>query len=249
MPGTVNPQLAAIRQKGAATDEATKKGTKTVQDRDTDGAEVASGKNDPQQQMQQMLQMASQAGSSLLQLPTQLLQTAAQTAQQAGQTVGQMAQQGAQQLSQFNKQDPEKPKDTKELTDPSKTGGGGAGAGKGGGAGAGGGGGGVPTVGGALPGAASATQIAASPTTGGRTTATTATAMPMGGMPMMPMHRGAQGEAGSGVTPGAEAEEVAPLVDGAVLPFVDQQIGALPVIETGEEPARPPFDTTALGDK
>jgi hypothetical protein len=71
----------------------------------------------------------------------------------------------------------------------------------------------------------------------------------MGGMPMVPPHRGAQGDGGSGVTPGAEAEEVAPLLDGAALPFVDQQIGALPVIETGEEPARPPFDTTVLGDK
>lgn len=248
-PASVEPQLAAIEQRGRGTDDATQQGTRTVEERDKDGAEVVSGKNDPQQQMQQMQQVASQSGSSLLQLPTQLLQTATQTAQQAGQIVGQMAHQGAQQLSQLNKQDTFQPKDTKELTDPSKTGGGGAGAGKGGGAGAGGGGGGsVPTVGGALPGAASATQMAASPA-GGRTTANTAPAMPMGGMPMVPPHRGAQGEGGSGVTPGAEAAEVAPLVDGTALPFVDQQIGALPVIETGEEPARPPFETTALGDK
>ncbi|WP_156485708.1 hypothetical protein [Tsukamurella pseudospumae] len=243
------PEIEATEQRQRATDEATQKGTKVVKEGDTKSGDLVSGKDD-QQQMQQMLQMASQAGSSLLQMPTQLLQTAAQTAQQLGQTAGQFAQQAAQ-MAQQTKTNTTDPSKVTPTTDPTKGKGTGAGAGAGkGGGGGGGGGGAVPTTGTgtALTGAVSATQVPSKSVAAASTPARTTTAMPMTGMPMAPMHRGGQ-SGGSGVTPGSELEETAPLVDDAAFPSVDQQIGALPVIGAADEPVRPPFETTALDGK
>ncbi len=225
-------------------------------------AAEATGEGDP---TTQAAQVAAQVGAGVLQAGTQGLQQVGQQFQQVSQQIGQA---GSQLLSGASEQltNSDLLGTDDDATDPGLGAGIDPGAGAGidpgigaGGGGGGGGGGGIPDTSadtgattspaGVAPVGSTALPTNNSGTRGGNNVVAAATPMPMG-TPMggVPPAAGAGAGANNGVKRGTEIEETKPIYEGA-LPVVDQQIGALPIIEAspsrsaGDDSA-PPFPTS-----